>query len=243
MGDGAMIAIPAVDLRDGACVQLVGGSYADERIRLPDPASVAQRWAELGFAHLHVVDLDAATGCGSNAPIVRRILRRGAGPEVQIGGGITSEGCIRTLVRDGAARIIVGTRAIEDPPWIAEMAARFPNRLIVAADARGGQVVTRGWSRVLPAHVLESVEALHGLPLAGILVTAVHREGRLQGPDLPLMESVVNRAPAPVYAAGGIASLADLQALAAIGVTATVIGMALYTGALDPRAVVTEFSQ
>ncbi len=238
-----MIAIPAVDLRDGACVQLVGGSYADERIRLPDPASVAQRWAELGFAHLHVVDLDAATGCGSNAPIVRRILRRGAGPEVQIGGGITSEGCIRALVRDGAARIIVGTRAIEDPAWIAEMAARFPNRLIVAADARGEQVVTRGWNRVLPAHVLESIEALHGLPLAGILVTAVHREGRLQGPDLPLMASVVNRAPAPVYAAGGIASLADLRALAAIGVTATVIGMALYTGALDPRAVVTEFSQ
>lgn len=238
-----MIAIPAVDLREGACVQLVGGSYADEQIRLPDPASVAQRWAELGFAHLHVVDLDAATGCGSNAPIVRSILRRGVGPEVQVGGGITSEARISALVRDGAARIIVGTRAIEDPPWIAGMATRFPNRLIVAANVRGQQVVTRGWNRLLPSNVLESVEALQGLPLAGILVTAVHREGRLQGPDLPLMESVVNRAPAPVYAAGGIASIADLQALATIGVAATVIGMALYTGALDPRAVVTEFSQ
>lgn len=238
-----MIAIPAVDLREGACVQLVGGSYADEQIRLPDPPSVAQRWAELGFAHLHVVDLDAATGCGSNAPIVRAILRRGVGPEVQVGGGITSEAHISTLVRDGAARIIVGTRAIEDPPWIAEMATRFPNRLIVAADVRGNQVVTRGWNRLLPSNVLESIEALQGLPLAGILVTAVHREGRLQGPDLPLMESVVTRAPAPIYAAGGIASIADLQALATIGVAATVIGMALYTGALDPRAVVTEFSQ
>ena len=238
-----MIAIPAVDLRDGACVQLVGGSYANEQIRLPDPANVAQRWAEFGFAHLHVVDLDAATGCGSNAPIVRAILRRGVGPEVQVGGGITSDAHISTLVRDGAARIIVGTRAIEDPPWIAEMAARFPNRLVVATDVRGQQVVTRGWSRLLPGNVLDSVEALRGLPLAGILVTAVHREGRLQGPDLPLMESVVNRAPAPIYAAGGIASIADLQALAAIGVAATVIGMALYTGALDPRAVVTEFSQ
>ncbi len=238
-----MIAIPAVDLRDGACVQLVGGSYDNEQIRLPDPLSVAQHWAELGFAHLHIVDLDAATGCGSNAPIVRAILRRGAGPQVQAGGGIASEACISTLVRDGAARIIVGTRAIEDPPWIAEMAARFPNRLIVAADVRGRQVVTRGWNRLLSATVLESAEALHGLPLAGILVTAVHREGRLQGPDLPLMESVVNRASAPIYAAGGIASIADLQALARIGVAATVIGMALYTGALDPRAVVMEFSR
>jgi phosphoribosylformimino-5-aminoimidazole carboxamide ribotide isomerase len=238
-----MIAIPAVDLRDGACVQLVGGSYADEQIRLPDPASVAQRWAELGFAHLHVVDLDAATGCGSNGPIVRAILRRGVGPEVQVGGGVASEEHISALVRDGAARIIVGTRAIEEPSWIAEMATRFPNRLIVAADVRGQQVVTRGWNRLLPATVLESLDALAGLPLAGILVTAVHQEGRLQGPDLPLMESVVNRAPAPIYAAGGIASITDLQALATIGVAATVIGMALYTGALDPRAVVTEFSQ
>ncbi len=238
-----MIAIPAVDLREGACVQLVGGSYADEQIRLPDPASVAQRWAELGFAHLHVVDLDAATGCGSNGAIVRAILRRGVGPEVQVGGGVASEAHIRTLVRDGAARIIVGTRAIEDPAWIAEIAARYPNRLIVAADVRGQQVVTRGWNRLQPANVFESLDALRGLPLAGILVTAVHREGRLQGPDLPLMESVVNHAPAPVYAAGGIASIADLQSLATIGVAATVIGMALYTGALDPRAVVTEFSQ
>jgi len=238
-----MIAIPAVDLRDGACVQLVGGSYDDERIRLPDPTSVAQRWAGLGFAHLHVVDLDAATGCGSNAPIVRAILRRAAGPQVQAGGGITSEAGISALVRDGAARIIVGTRAIEDPPWIAEMTARFPNRLIVAADVRGQQVVTRGWNRLMSVTVLESVEGLHGLPLAGILVTAVHREGRLQGPDLPLMESVVNRASSPVYAAGGIASIADLQAVASTGVAATVIGMALYTGALDPRAIATEFSQ
>jgi phosphoribosylformimino-5-aminoimidazole carboxamide ribotide isomerase len=237
-----MIAIPAVDLRDGACVQLVGGSYADERIRLPDPVSVTQRWAKLGFAHLHVVDLDAATGCGSNASIVRSVLRRGVGPEVQVGGGVASEERISVLVSDGAARVIVGTRAIENPPWVAEMAARFPNRLIVAADVRGQQVVTRGWNRLHPADVLESVEALHDLPLAGILVTAVHREGRLQGPDLPLMKSVVRRTSAPVYAAGGIASLADLRALASIGVAATVIGMALYTGALDPRAVVTEFS-
>jgi phosphoribosylformimino-5-aminoimidazole carboxamide ribotide isomerase len=238
-----MIAIPAVDLRDGACVQLVGGSYDDEQIRLPDPANVALRWAELGFGHLHVVDLDAATQCGSNAPLVRTMLRRGVGPEVQVGGGIADIDRIGTLIRDGAARVIVGTRAIEDPAWVAEMAGLFPNRLIVAADVRGEQVVTRGWNRLLTVGVIDALTALRGLPLAGILVTAVHQEGRLQGPDLPLMESVVKHAPAAVYAAGGIASIADLRALATIGVAATVIGMALYTGALDPRAIVSEFSQ
>ena len=237
-----MIAIPAVDLRDGACVQLVGGSYLDEQIRLPNPASVAQQWAELGFAHLHVVDLDAATRCGSNESIVRDILRRGVGPEVQVGGGVRSANRISTLVRDGAARVIVGTRAIEDSTWIAAMAAQFPNRLIVAADVRERQVVTRGWNRLLPINVLDAVEALRGLPLAGVLVTAVHREGRLEGPDMSLMQTVIARASSPVYAAGGIASLADLRALAGAGVAATVIGMALYTGALDPRALVTEFS-
>jgi phosphoribosylformimino-5-aminoimidazole carboxamide ribotide isomerase len=237
-----MIAIPAVDLRDGACVQLVGGSYDNERIRLPDPASVALRWAELGFAHLHVVDLDAAMRCGSNALIVRTIIRGGAGPEVQVGGGVSDVDHIDALVRDGAARVITGTRAIEDSSWLAEMAARFPHRIIVAADVRGDQVVTRGWNRLLPLTILDALDALRDLPLAGVLVTAVHREGRLQGPDLPLMESVVKHAPAPVYAAGGIASVADLRALATIGVAATVIGMALYTGALDPRATVSEFS-
>jgi phosphoribosylformimino-5-aminoimidazole carboxamide ribotide isomerase len=236
-----MIAIPAVDLRDGACVQLVGGSYLDEQIRVPDPAHVAQRWAELGFAHLHVVDLDAATRCGSNAMIVRAILRRGMGPDVQVGGGIRSASRISTLVGDGAARVIVGTRAIEEPGWIADMAAQFPNRLIVAADVRERHVVTRGWNRLLPIDVVDAVDALRGLPLAGVLVTAVHREGRLEGPDMALMETVVARASAPVYAAGGIASLVDLHALAGAGVAATVIGMALYTGAVDPRALVAEF--
>lgn len=237
-----MIGIPAVDLREGACVQLVGGSYLDEPIRLPDPPSVAQRWADFGFAHLHVIDLDAATRCGSNDSVVRAIVRRGVGPEVQVGGGVASAIQISALIRDGAARVIVGTRAIEEPSWIAEMANQFPNRLIVAADVRQRQVVTRGWNRLLPLTIQDSVEALRDLPLAGILVTAVHQEGRLEGPDRPLMESVVKHASVPVYAAGGIASIADLRALADVGVSATVIGMALYTGALNPRAVVQEFS-
>jgi len=236
-----MIAIPAVDLRDGACVQLVGGSYLEEQIRLPDPESVARQWADVGFARLHVIDLDAATRCGSNGSLVRTIVRSGVGQEVQVGGGVRSATRISSLIRDGAVRVIVGTRALEEPAWIAEMAVRFPDRLIVAADVRQRHVVTRGWHKLLPVDVLDAIDTLRELPLAGVLVTAVHREGRLEGPDVSLMEAVVARSSAPVYAAGGIASLIDLRALDDVGVAATVIGMALYTGTLDPRAVATEF--
>ena len=134
-------------------------------------------------------------------------------------------------------------RAIEDADWLAEMAARFPGTLIVAADVRDRRVVTRGWARSLPLDVLDAIDELNALPLAGVLVTAVHREGRLQGTDLPLMEDVAEAAAFPVYAAGGITTLDDLRALDHRGVAAAVIGMALYTGAIDPRAAAGEFGE
>ncbi|MEO7359220.1 MAG: HisA/HisF-related TIM barrel protein, partial [Gemmatimonadaceae bacterium] len=128
-----MIAIPAVDLRDGACVQLVGGEYANEKVRLPDPAAVARDWVNQGFQRLHVVDLDAATGKGNNSKIVREILREASVP-VQVGGGIRNEDQIERLIDDGATYVVVGTRAVEDDDWLLEMADKFPNQLIVAAD-------------------------------------------------------------------------------------------------------------
>jgi phosphoribosylformimino-5-aminoimidazole carboxamide ribotide isomerase len=145
-----MIVIPAVDLREGACVQLVGGEYDAERVRLEDPLAVAQGWARLGFTRLHVVDLDAATGRGSNAELVREIMRD-CGMVVQVGGGVRDEERVERLLDDGASAVVVGTRAIEDPDWLAEMAERYPGELIVAADVRDRRVVTRGWARTLRA--------------------------------------------------------------------------------------------
>ena len=236
-----MIAIPAVDLRGGACVQLVGGDYATERVRDDDPVGVARKWERLGFQRLHVVDLDAATKRGTNAPLVRELVRE-VSSEVQVGGGLREREAIERLLDDGARRVMVGTRAIEDPNWLAELAADFPDEIIVAADVRDRKVVTRGWQRTLPHDIVDLVEELSELPLAGILVTAVHREGQLAGTDLPLMEDAASASHFPVYASGGIATVNDLRALADRGVAAAVVGMALYTGAVDARQVAEEFS-
>ena len=237
-----MIAIPAIDLRGGACVQLVGGSYEQERVRLDDPASVARDLSAHGFRRLHLVDLDAATGRGSNAELIRDMLADRT-LEMQVGGGIRSGETIERLLAEGARNIIVGTRALEEMEWLAEMTSLFPGELIVAADVRERRIVTRGWARTLPRDILDAVAELNDLPLAGILVTAVHREGQLGGTDLPLMEDVAELSEAPVIAAGGVASMNDLRALADRGIAATVIGMALYTGTLDPRLVAEEFAE
>jgi phosphoribosylformimino-5-aminoimidazole carboxamide ribotide isomerase len=236
-----MLVIPAVDLRGGACVQLVGGEYDAERVRLDDPLGVAREWARVGFRRLHVVDLDAATGRGSNAHVVEEIVRYGNFDEVQVGGGVRDEDAIDRILGYGAHAVVIGTRGLEDPDWLAEVAARWPGQVVLAADVRERRVVTRGWARTLPRNVVDVVEELDGVPLAALLVTAVHREGQLQGTDLPLMEDVAEAASVPVSASGGVSTLQDLRLLADRGVWGAVVGMALYTGAIDPSAVIDEF--
>ena len=235
-----MIVIPAIDLREGACVQLVGGEYAKEQVRLDDPVWVARAWAQQGFRRLHVVDLDAATGRGENRALVRDLLSLGE-LEVQVGGGVRSAERIEELLDAGASRVVLGTRALEEPDWLADMTSLFPSELIVAADVRDRRIVTRGWARTLPRHVLDTVSELDDLPLAGVMVTAVHKEGRLAGPDLTLMEDIVDATHLPVLASGGIAAPGDLRALEHRGVSGAIVGMALYTGALEPRAIAQEF--
>ena len=237
-----MIVIPAVDVREGAVVQLVGGSYADERVRLPNALAVTREWADAGFRRLHVVDLDAATGAGSNLSLVEDILRDARVP-VQVGGGVRTTDTVEQLFRAGADRVVVGTRALEDPEWLADLAGLYPGVIVVAADVRERRVVTRGWVRTLPHDILDVVEELNPLPLGGLLVTAVHVEGQMQGTDLALMEDVAETANAPVIASGGITTVQDLRALDHRGIWGAVIGMALYTGALDARAVAQEFAE
>lgn len=237
-----MIAIPAIDLRDGACVQLVGGSYAAERVRLDDPRAVAREWQRAGFARLHVIDLDAATGRGSNARVVRGLLDERTA-DVQVGGGLRATHQVDDVLADGASRAIVGTRALEDLDWLAELADEHPGEIVLAADVRERRIVTQGWQRTLSRTILDVTEEIATLPLAALLVTAVHKEGQMLGVDLPLMEDVVEAAAFPVLAAGGVGAMGDLYALQDRGVAGAVLGMALYTGALDPRRVAEEFSQ
>jgi phosphoribosylformimino-5-aminoimidazole carboxamide ribotide isomerase len=238
-----MQVIPAIDLRDGACVQLVGGSYADERLRIADPLAVAENWQELGFGRLHLVDLDAATGRGSNRETVRAILDARGPTQVQCGGGVRNLDAITELFDAGASEVVLGTRAIEDRPWLDDVVLRYPNRIIVAADTRGRQLVTRGWSETNELTIVDFVEELGSLPLAAILVTAVDKEGRMEGPDLGLMEEIILRSTAPLQASGGVRSIDDLHALDELGVSAAIVGMALYTGAMDTQTIIEEFPE
>ncbi len=235
-----MIAVPAVDLRGGKCVQLVGGDYDDERVRLDDPGAVAAEWVRTGFTRLHVVDLDAATGRGHNHEVIREILRDATVP-VQVGGGVREDSRIERLLEEGASWVVVGTRAVEDEDWRRDMANTFPGRLIIAADVRERKVVTRGWAETSEIDVIDFVSELSQLPLAGVLVTAVHLEGKMAGTDLPLMEDVADVSAWPVFASGGVTSLDDMRALEHRGLSGAVLGMALYTGALDARRLAEEF--
>jgi phosphoribosylformimino-5-aminoimidazole carboxamide ribotide isomerase len=211
-------------------------------IRIPDPVGVAVAWERYGFQSIHVVDLDAITGRGTNAEQIQAILRS-TDADVQVGGGVRDSDAIHQALTDGAARVVIGTRALEDPDWLAEMSELYPQSIVVAADVKSRKILTRGWTRLYPRLVLDLVEELNGLPLAGVLVTAVQREGTMTGPDLPLMEDVAEAAEFPVYASGGLATIQDLRALSDRGVAGAIIGMALYSGAMDPWAVAYEFSE
>ena len=237
-----MIAIPAIDLRDGACVQLVGGAYDQERVRLEHPVAVARNWVARGFRYLHVVDLDAAMGVGDNGAVINAILDD-LDVDIRVGGGVRTDERVEDLLSAGATRVIVGTRAIEDLDWLADITAAHPGRIVVAADVRQRRIVTHGWTQTKTLNVQDLLAEIDQLPIAGVLVTAVHREGQMVGPDLFLMQDLTESTDMPIIASGGIASLDDLRALQNRGVAAAVIGMALYTGALDPIAVAQEFSE
>ncbi len=236
-----MIAWPAVDLKGGRVVQLVGGRPETERVSLPDPVDVARRWLDLGFRALHVVDLDAALGTGDNRPAIEAILAAVDAP-VQVGGGIRDDEAVDFWLARGAERVIAGTRAVRDRAWLERVSTRQPGRVLVAADTRAGQVLVRGWTESAGLDLRAFVRDLAPLPLAGVLVTDVAREGGLGGADIALFRDIVAHASHPVLAAGGIASVEDLRRLADAGIAGAVLGMAIYAGDIDAGRVAREFS-
>ena len=237
-----MIVYAAIDLSRGRVVQLVGGRPEEERVNLPDPVAVARRWIDAGFAALHVIDLDAAMGTGSNSEEIAAILGSADVP-VQIGGGVREEATVDDLFARGAATVIVGTRAIEEPDWLVRLAARHPLRLVVAADVREHEVVVRGWTSATGIAIEQLLDQLEPLELAGVLVTDVNREGRLRGADEDLFRTITPRTRHKVIAAGGIKNDADLTTLATTGVAGAVVGMSLYTGTIDAQATAEEYKE
>lgn len=231
-----MIAIPAVDLKGGRCVQLVGGRPEEERVSLPDPAAVARQWLEQGFQALHVVDLDAALGSGDNADVIASVVGA-TEATVQVGGGIRDDARADALLEAGIDRIVVGTRALDDPDWLAALARRWPERVVMALDTRDGRILRRGWTEETRLTVEAYLPGLAELPLAGVLSTDVGREGRLQGIDREGCARVLAASPHPVCISGGVTTVEELAWLDEAGAASVVLGMALYTDTLDQGTV------
>ncbi len=231
-----------MDLRGGACVQLAAGSYDQEVIRIPDVIGVELAWRQYGFHYLHVIDLDAISGAGSNADLVSAILSR-TEAEVQVGGGIKDRESIQHLLDEGAQRVIIGGRALEDPDWLREMSGLFPGSIVVATDVRERKVLAQGWARARPMLLLDLIDELNRLQLAGLIVFSSHAEDVTTGAHLSLLEDAVEAADFPVMVSAAFATMNDLRAVADRGISAAIIGMALYTGELDPRMVADEFAE
>ena len=222
---------PAIDLRDGRCVRLYQGDYGRETAYGTDPVAVAERFAAAGARWLHVVDLDAArTGEPVNRAVVAAIARAvaPAGVKVQSGGGVRDQASAEALYAAGVERVVLGTAAVERPELVTALAGR---PVAVGLDARNGQVAVRGWTESTGRTVEAMLAAYEGAGVAAFVVTEIGRDGTLAGPDLELFVRVAEATATPVIASGGVGSLDDLEALAAIGgLCGVIVGKALHDG-------------
>jgi phosphoribosylformimino-5-aminoimidazole carboxamide ribotide isomerase len=232
-----MLILPAVDLRDGCCVRLKQGDYAQETVFGDDPAAMAQRWVGLGSQALHLVDLDGAkAGHPVNDESIRRIVEAVTVP-CQMGGGIRTQEDIKTVLDWGVQRVVIGTRALQDPSWVREMAFSYPRKIVVGLDARDGKVATHGWLNVSESNVLDVARQFANWPLAAIVFTDIARDGMLSGPNVDALAELAAAVPLPVIASGGVTTLDDVRKLLGHNLAGCIIGRALYEGKLDLSAV------
>ncbi|MCL1984394.1 MAG: HisA/HisF-related TIM barrel protein [Methanomassiliicoccaceae archaeon] len=228
-----MMIIPAVDIMDHRVVQLVGGVPGTERITMPDPVSAAGEWIAKGAKALHIIDLDGAFGKENNIPVIKEIIKRYDVP-AEVGGGIKDERTIRELLDAGADKVIVGTKAITDNGWLTDMCSKFPGRLLLAMDTKGDNIAVKGWQEDSSVPVKEMFLRIKDLPLAGILNTNIDVEGKARGIDERRAKTFIFESPHPVVASGGVSTEEDAKVLAAAGAAAAVVGVAVYTGLMEP---------
>jgi phosphoribosylformimino-5-aminoimidazole carboxamide ribotide isomerase len=231
-----MIVIPAIDLRAGRAVRLLRGDPQAETAYADDPVEVATRFQEEGARRLHVVDLDAALEQGNNRDVLREICQAVAIP-VQIGGGVRELADINAVLELGAARAILGTAAALDPGFVARAVEEFAERILIAIDVRGGHVMVKGWQEEGP-ELEPAVAALEDAGAPRYLVTAIARDGTLDGPDLRLYKQVLSLTDRPVIASGGVRTADDIWALRDAGCEAAVTGKALYEKTLKLSQVI-----
>lgn len=235
-----MFVIPAIELRDGAIARATAAHSAERSIPRENPVELVRAWAAAGFHRVHVADLDARAGQSPNDVLVDALLRDGA-CEVQLEAGTDSADDIQRLLDAGAARIVLGARALDDDSWLANAVTLFPGLLIVATDVRQRRVVKRGWVRTLPLDIFDFIAELGDAPLGGLLIDSTAAQGGLGSVDLALLEDIAEATDVPLITRGGVHDTADLRALEHRGVSAAVVGEPLCSGALDPWSVAQEF--
>lgn len=227
--------IPAIDLLDGKVVRLRQGRYDEVTVYADDPVAEARRFADEGAARLHVVDLEGARrGEAAHAELVERIVAS-VGIAVQVGGGVRDRAAAERWLAAGAERVVIGTAAIRDPAVVEALCGAHPGRVVIAIDARGGEVAIEGWEKgsgVLAAELAGRVDAWGA---AAILYTDIDRDGTRMGPAVDATAALQSVVRATVIASGGIGELDHLRALARAGVRAVVCGRALYAGAFTLR--------
>lgn len=229
-----MLIFPAIDLRGGQCVRLRQGDYAQETVFGADPVAMARRWVRQGATWLHLVDLDGARqGHPVNGSVIQQIVQA-TGVPCQLGGGLRDEEHLAEALSWGVERVILGTRALQDPTWCEQMSQAFPGQVALGIDAREGMVASEGWLNVSNRSALDLGRQCATWPLAALIYTDISKDGMLAGPNVEATaELAAAVAPLPVIASGGVTALEDIARLLRCRLAGCIIGRALYEGRLS----------
>jgi 1-(5-phosphoribosyl)-5-[(5-phosphoribosylamino)methylideneamino] imidazole-4-carboxamide isomerase/N-(5'phosphoribosyl)anthranilate isomerase len=238
-----LILLPAVDVKDGQAVRLVQGALENET-KYGNPLDAALDFQNAGAEWIHLVDLDAAFGIGSNAKLLAEVV--GAlDVKVELSGGIRDNDSLERALSTGCARINLGTAALENPDWTAQVIAKYGEKIAVGLDVRGHTLAARGWTTE-GGNLFETIERLDRDGCSRYVLTDVAKDGTLMGPNINLLKEVAAATDRPIIASGGVSSLADLEALrelTAIGVEGAIVGKALYAGAFTLSEALAKVSQ
>jgi len=238
-----MIILPAIDIKDGKCVRLYQGDYAQVTTYDSDPVQVAQRWQEAGASWLHVVDLDGAgVGHPVNTDIIAK-MRETTSLLIEVGGGLRSLASIEQLFAVGIDRVILGTIALKDRPLLREAVQLWGGRIAVGLDARDGWVATLGWRETSQTRATDLASELRSEGVQHFIYTDIARDGALSGPNIVALREMQQVTGSALIASGGVSSLDDLRSIAALGIEGAIIGKAIYTGHVDLAVAISEFER
>ena len=237
-----MLLIPAIDLKDGHCVRLRQGDMNNNvTVFSEDPVAMARHWLEQGARRLHIVDLNAArSGRPVNEGVIRKIVKAvGDDLPIQLGGGIRDLDTIERYIDDGVSFVVIGTAAVKNPGFLHDACSAFAGHVIVALDARAGKVATDGWSKLTGHDVIDLAKKFEDYGVEAILYTDIGRDGMMSGVNIEATVELARAVKIPVFASGGVASIADIERLCAVeseGIEAAILGRSLYEGAIDFKA-------